>query len=243
MRLPEYTVTQSPKAKNIRLKVTPESGLTVVIPRGYDANKIPAILRRKKDWIAEKLEQAAERRRYLEPALTDHLPDNLCLRALCREVRIVYRTDRKRPAGYWLHATQDELTITAACFSRRGVVFRLQEWLRITVREELFPLVRDIAARNRFAIEGLLVKSQRTRWASCSSRGNVSLNTKLLFLPPNLVRYVIVHELCHTVHMNHTPEFWRAVASYEPEYRASDNALRSAWKLIPGWLFPDRRHA
>jgi YgjP-like, metallopeptidase domain len=59
------------------------------------------------------------------------------------------------------------------------------------------------------SLHGLLVKSQRTRWASCSAKKNLSLNTKLLFLSPDLVRYVLIHELCHTVYMDHSKEFWR----------------------------------
>ncbi len=59
---------------------------------------------------------------------------------------------------------------------------------------------------------------------------------KLLFLPPELVRYVFVHELCHTVHMNHSREFWRFLAVKEPGYMELDKQLRTAWRLVPAWL-------
>jgi predicted metal-dependent hydrolase len=57
-----------------------------------------------------------------------------------------------------------------------------------------------------------------------------------LFLPPELVNYVLVHELCHTKHLNHSPIFWRLVASYLPEYRQSDRQLRDAGRRMPEWL-------
>ena len=75
MGKPEYSVICSPRAKNVRLKVTPRQGLSVVVPRGFDESRIPAILRQKKAWIAEKLEQAAHRRRFLEPEPVLHLPE------------------------------------------------------------------------------------------------------------------------------------------------------------------------
>jgi predicted metal-dependent hydrolase len=234
MTLPNFTVRQSPKAKHLRLRVTPEEGLSVVVPRGFDEKKIPGILRRKKDWIAEKLEQAAERRRYLEPRPIVHLPETLPLRALGRDLKIVYRDDESK-TGLWLRMEERGVVITAATFDRAAVIVKLNEWLRSAVRDELFPLVRQVAGKRGFDLGGLLVKSQRTRWASCSAKKNLSLNTKLLFLPPNLVRYVITHELCHTVHMNHSPEFWRLVACHEPMYRTLDSALRDAWKLVPAW--------
>ena len=234
MRVPDYTIKRSPKAKNIRLKVTPQEGLAVIVPRDFDEKKIPAILRRKKDWIAEKLGQAAERKRYFEPQPVFHLPASLPLRALSREYQIVYREDDSK-SGLWLRVSGREVIISAAAFNRSAVIAKLKEWLRLTVREELFPLVQQIAGNNGFNLRSLLVKSQRTRWASCSAKRNLSLNTKLLFLPPDLVRYVIMHELCHTVHMNHSPEFWRLVACHEPAYKTLDAALRDAWKQVPAW--------
>lgn len=234
MRVPEYTIRRSATAKNIRLKVTPQDGLSVVIPHGFDEHKIPAILRRKKDWVTEKLKEAAERRRYFEPPSVVHLPKSLPLRAIGKEWQVVYREDNSK-TGLWLRATGEEITISGPRFNREAVISKLKDWLRVTVREELFPLVRNAATKNGFGLRGILVKSQRTRWASCSAKKNLSLNTKLLFLPPELVRYVIIHELCHTIHMNHSPEFWRLVACHEPAYRTLDHALREAWKQVPTW--------
>lgn len=83
----------------------------------------------------------------------------------------------------------------------------------------------------------MFVENQRTRWASCSAAKNLTLNTKLLFLSPEIVRYVLIHELCHTVYMDHSQEFWQLVASHEPGYRHLDLALREAWKTVPQWAF------
>ena len=91
-----------------------------------------------------------------------------------------------------------------------------------------------------FKVGKVLVKSQRTRWASCSGRGNVSLNLKLLFVPAPLVRYVFIHELCHLVHPNHSRDFWGLVASHEPDYRKPDRELRQAWRYVPAWLDAER---
>ncbi len=80
------------------------------------------------------------------------------------------------------------------------------------------------------------MRSQRTRWASCSAQKNVNLNLKLLFLPEDLVRYVLVHELCHTVHFDHSPEFWGLLSSLIPHCREMQRELRDAWKYVPAWL-------
>jgi hypothetical protein len=72
--LPDYSVRRSPRAKNLRLKVTREEGLLVVVPKGYDEKKIPSVLKQKKVWITDALKRIGETRRYLEPKPVKHLP-------------------------------------------------------------------------------------------------------------------------------------------------------------------------
>jgi predicted metal-dependent hydrolase len=216
--------------------VTPREGLCVIVPSGFDEGQIARILERKKEWIAEALAQAQARRRFLEPVGAEHLPDRLDLRAVGEVWHVVYRHDLTA-SGARLRVGPGELTVSGRSLDRPAVLGKLKEWLRRRVREDLFPLARGLAEKHEFGLRGLLVKSQRTRWASCSANKNLSLNTKLLFLSPDLVRYVLVHELCHTVHMNHSREFWRLVGCYEPRYRALDQELRAAWKTVPQWTF------
>ena len=228
MALPDYTIRHSPRAKNLRLKVTPAEGLCVVVPRGFDEVRITEILKRKKVWIADALQEAKARRRFLESKSVTHLPDTLHLRAIGERWKIVYRENEAKN-GLWLRASDGEIVVSGSAFRRNTVIVKLKEWLRLKVRSDLFPLALQVSKKNGLGIRGLMVKSQRTRWASCSSKKNLSLNIKLLFLPPELVRYVLVHELCHTVHMNHSKEFWRLVACIEPRYRSLDQELREGW--------------
>jgi predicted metal-dependent hydrolase len=234
--LPDYSVRYSPKAKNLRLKVTREDGLLVVVPKGYDEKNIPSLLKQKRVWIADSMKRVGETRRFLEPRPLNHLPDSLRLVALGETWTITYREDQSH-SGVRFRAEGGRLVIGGPDLSREVVIRKLKDWLRMKVREGLFPLAERLATKHRLNLGGLLVKSQRTRWASCSAQLNLALNTKLLFLSPELVRYVVIHELCHTVHMNHGKEFWRLVASHEPSYKALDQALREAWKTMPEWVF------
>ena len=72
------------------------------------------------------------------------------------------------------------------------------------------------------------IRQQRTRWGSCSARGTISLNAQLLTLEPAVIDYVIVHELCHLLHHNHSPQFWASVQRVLPNYRAQRAQLREA---------------
>jgi predicted metal-dependent hydrolase len=233
--LPDYHVRRSAKSKSLRLKVTQE-GLCVVVPRGFDEDKIPAVLQRKKLWIADAMKRVGEAKRFFEPESAKHLPERVTLTALGETWPVLYKENSIRK-GLSLRVENGEIIISGAAVSREDAVRKLKHWLRLRVREVLFPLAENLATKHRMKLGGLLVKSQRTRWASCSARGNLSLNTKLLFLPPDLVRYVLLHELCHTVHMNHSGDFWRLLASHETRYKLLDTSMRDAWKRVPQWMF------
>ena len=72
----------------------------------------------------------------------------------------------------------------------------------------------------------ITVRDQRSRWGSCSSRGTLSFNYRLIFAPPAVLDYVVVHELCHLTHMNHSKDFWNMVSSVMPEYKEYRKWLR-----------------
>lgn len=235
MPIPEYNVRHSAKARNIRLKVTPEDGLIVVVPRGYEEERIPAILNRKKAWIADAIANAAQNRRFLEPRPSTYLPERLSLQAISETWAVAYCQNGTRP-GIALRAANGTITIAGRGFTRDNAIRKLNDWLRLRVRDSLFPLAQSLADKYRLPIRRLMVKSQRTRWASCSAKRNLALNTKLLFLPPDLVRYVLIHELCHLREMSHSRQFWLHVQSACSDYRVLDARLREAWKTLPSWV-------
>jgi predicted metal-dependent hydrolase len=103
-------------------------------------------------------------------------------------------------------------------------------------REHLVPRLRALGDDKGIHAAGVAVRSQRTRWASCSAKGTISLNIRLLFLPSQLVRYALLHELLHLQEMNHSRRFWALLASVEPDYRSFDDELRHGWRLVPDWI-------
>ena len=76
------------------------------------------------------------------------------------------------------------------------------------------------------------VRDQKTRWGSCSSRGTLSFNYRLIFAPPGILDYVVVHELCHLTHMNHSRDFWNMVALVMPDYQSRKQWLRDHGKEL-----------
>jgi len=120
----------------------------------------------------------------------------------------------------------------------RQVGAALVRWLS---REAALHLKQRLdAAAHETSIDytRMLLRRQRTRWGSCSSAGTISLNLSLMFQRPEVVRYLMIHELCHRRHMNHSQRYWALVESFEPHWRSLDKELLQGWRHVPAWVFP-----
>lgn len=93
------------------------------------------------------------------------------------------------------------------------------EHLKELARKELPPIVADYAALMGVTYKRITIRHQKTRWGSCSSKGNLNFNCSLMLAPPQVRDYVIVHELAHRRQMNHSSAFWNIVEHYMPDYR------------------------
>jgi predicted metal-dependent hydrolase len=112
----------------------------------------------------------------------------------------------------------------------------LRRWLRRRAHTQLKSWLVHLAKERGFEFGRVLVKSQRTRWGSCSKSKTISLNMKLLFMPPDLVRCVLIHELCHTVYLNHSLKFWALLKHHEPDCKNKEKELRAAGRFMPAWV-------
>ena len=113
----------------------------------------------------------------------------------------------------------------------------LRDWLVRHARRCFEGPLRALSQQMGVAAGALQVRCQRTRWGSCSRHGTISLNACLLFQSPQVLRYLMIHELSHRRHMNHSAQFWAEVARHEPDWRALDRELLQGWRLVPGWIF------
>ena len=111
----------------------------------------------------------------------------------------------------------------------------LQRWLQRAADGALERRLLWWAERLEIPVGRVTVRSQRSRWGSCSSRGDISLNCVLLLLPVALVDHVCLHELCHRRHMDHSPRFRDFLARVAPHWALREHELDRAWRHLPGW--------
>ena len=229
----EYTVRESSRARSVRLSVTVEHGLVVVVPRGFDRRQIPDLLEKKRTWLQGALHEAERQRSLLPPP--DQRPDHIILQAVhCRWGLTWTRTGSDRISLSVRHP--NILDISGPINTWAEWQCALKHWVVEQGRAHLVPWVDDLSRRTGLSAKRTIVRCQKTRWGSCSTRGTISVNAQLLFLPRSLARYVLLHELCHTVVPNHSPEFWHLVHQYEADVDRLRADLRNASCHVPLWL-------
>lgn len=218
----------------MRLVITPAKGLQVVVPKGFDRSRIPSILQERLDWIEHHLERARQALAGREATLAP--PETVAFRSIGRTVRVRYLlTDAK---GVSARGDGDMVTVRGAIGARDAVFLALRSWLLGQGKAVLPGLLAAESVRLGLPFESASVRLQRSRWGSYSARGGVSLNAKLLFLPPEITRYVLVHELAHSRHLNHSGAFWTFLEHLCPGAAALDKALRRSGGHVPGWADP-----
>lgn len=229
----EFEIRDSIKARSLRMKLSARDGLVVTVPNGIEHERVVQLVASKTDWIADRLAEFDAVRHLISGALPVR-PQAFDLPALAASWRIEYRPTRGQTVG----ARTDQpgrILVTGAVEDVEACHAALRRWLARHAKVALSTWLANVAEQTGLRYMDLAVKNQRTRWGSCTAQSRVSLNCKLLFLPRDLVRYVIVHELCHTLEANHSSRFWVHLRQFEPGADALHGKMRDAWKLVPAW--------
>ncbi|MBN1237184.1 MAG: M48 family metallopeptidase [Gammaproteobacteria bacterium] len=223
-------IRESRRARRLFLQLVPPHTLELVVPAGTKAREVEEFVNEHRDWIARA--RAQVQTRYAGDR--ELLPPSVTLRAIGRSMHVTYRhVPNERPRAV---VTRRGLELSTVHSDHRDARKLLRAWLLDEAREHLKPwLMREAAAIGR-APKKVQVRLQRTRWGSCSGQGNISLNASALFLEPAVVRYLLIHELCHLFSLDHSRRFWRHVERFEPNCRALDRRLANAWTEVPLWV-------
>jgi predicted metal-dependent hydrolase len=222
-------VRESRRARRLTLRLLPPHTLELVVPRGTRPAEVAAFVREQRRWIERARGELAAH----YSAGADALPGRVELAAVDRILPVRYEHDPDaRPI---CRSETGGLLVRTRDAQRSGADELLRDWLIEQARFHLQPWLLREAHAAGLRPKAVQIRLQRTRWGSCSSSGRISLNAGVMFLAPPLVRYLMIHELCHMVALNHSRRFWRAVERLEPDYRALDRTLGESWPKIPLW--------
>ena len=225
----EWQLRVSRRARYARLRILPFGGLEVVIPSRFPRKLVAGLVAEHADWAHRQLAKQAQLRESI------CLPPALVLAFDGSSTPIRYQPTEPTFQGE-LFADNTEECIEIHADGQRAAIVELRRWIRRRARQALPPLLERLSRQTGLAYNRVSIRSQKTRWGSCSSRGNISLNDQLLFLPADVVEYLMIHELCHTRHLNHSKAFWTLVQTHCADYRTHEKLLSRSRGLVPDWF-------
>lgn len=208
-----YLVRSSNKAKYLQLRINQKNQLELIIPKRYSLKDGEKFINEKIDWINKyrtKL-QKEEKNSYLFLGERIKVEQNFDL--FVSKHRISYKNKI--------------LNILSPAGNEESIKVLYESWLRHNAKYFLIKRVNYLAAEFGFKIKNITMRGQKTRWGSCSSKGNLSFNFKLLQFRKEVIDYVIIHELCHLKEMNHSKIFWKLVQQHCPDYKSLKRELKS----------------
>lgn len=216
----DYRWVPDRRRKHAHLVMDELRGLEVRTPLWMSIADAERMLREQRDWVMRALDRQRQARR---PALVDGALLPLLAESVQLRVRAAHRGQVSRRG--------DQLVVGLPRPEEAVLRGLLEGWYRQQARVRLAHRLGELGERHGLRHSGLSIRGQRRRWGSCNSRGHINLNWRLLLMAPELVDYVLLHELCHLRHMNHSPDFWALLARHMPDYRQRMqriNALRGA---------------
>lgn len=228
----EWKLRISPRARYARLQIKPFGGLEVVIPKRFPRNQVAGLVAKHESWARRQLARQSKLRQSIR------LPRHLSLAFDDSATPVIYQDDPLQ-LSFELFEEQSTDQIVVRASGHQECVRELRSWIRHRARESFPDLLAQISSRTGLGFNKMSVRSQKTRWGSCSRRGNISLNDQLLFLPAKTVEYLMIHELCHTRHLNHSKAFWTLVESHCPDFRLHEKLLSDSRNLVPDWFLLD----
>ena len=229
----QWNVRVSRRARRLSVRVYPGGRVEVVVPPHASASTVHKFVHTHREWIDQRVADLSS----AAPKAREMRPQTIELRAVGKVLTVEYQPSLRRTVTIETLTADNKLIVSGATQSDEAVADGLRTWLLDVAHDELGVLLTRVAHDCDLHFERIQARRQRTRWGSCSASGTISLNVCLLFLDPRVVRYLLVHELCHTRHMNHSKRFWALVESHEPDYKRLDRELVRGWQSVPGWVF------
>lgn len=225
-----YRWRRSPRAKALQVRITPWQGIEVVIPRHVSRERARAFVARHRQWIHNTWQRMHEQVRDADLSL----PAVLDMPATGEHWQVRYR-GRQGGRARVVEADRS-LAVHYDGRDERAARDALRLWLKRHARDYFSGYLPPLCDATDLHFKRLQIRGQSGRWGSCSSNKTLSLNYKLLFLEPELVRYLVIHELSHLRYLDHSPRFWQLVERFEPRCRELDAELGECWRDVPAWI-------
>ena len=226
-----YTLHRVPRRRHVHLVIEDSGELQVRAPYRYSRDAAEGLIEAHAHWVSKKLalvrEKLSARPRLATGSEMPLLDDRLVLNVNPAEQIELFASTGGIKVGE-VRRVERELRLRARSGDAHDVRRLLERWYRNQAKVYLVPLLYEIASRIGVRPSRVSIRGQKSCWGSCTGKGSISLNWRLMLLPRDLAEYVLIHELCHLRFLNHSASFWVMVEQWAPDFRRARSQLRDA---------------
>jgi len=213
MKLPDNYTILFKNVKHVGIRVSYDQRVRIVVPKWLPEQHIENILNRKEKWIQKHLHRLRTRKQ-----LVPFAENQILFKGK------IFQLEQNAQFSHTIEIDEEHLVIRADdSFTEEN---RQLAWYRNEARKYFEHRIQELAMSNGFHYNKIFIRSQKTRWGSCSKRKNLSFNWKLIKAPLSVIDYLILHELVHTEFMNHSKQYWLKVHSLYPVYKIASKWLK-----------------
>lgn len=221
-----YAIRTSTRRRTLSLELRADGSLTVTVPRGLSLGVIRDFVASRRNWIEKKRALLVQTRR---PTMSFLFENGARLPFLGDELALGVSILPARRAACRCESGRLALNVPHSAAIRPAI----EAWYRRAAATHAAARLAHFAPQVGRSARKLVIRAQRTRWGSCSARGTISLNWRLMLAPPDILDYVVVHELCHLLVPDHSPRFWAEVARVLPDWRRQRADLHQFGRSLP----------
>lgn len=224
-----YSLRRSERAKNTRIVIKPGK-IEVVAPPKVSERRIKAFVEAQQDWIRAAVKRIADRVQAVPTLAPAHYADGACIPFQGRQIPLQIKPTTAKTIRIQLHIDTTFIVYLPTGIARQQsselIRLALIRWMKNQARQQASLLIERHARQFGLFPRSLRIKTQKSRWGSCGPQNDINLNWLLMLAPPSALEYVVVHELCHIKHKNHSKDFWQLVAEHFPDYQQQRRWLK-----------------
>ena len=224
----KYSIRRSQRAKKTRIIVTTDK-IEVVAPLRVSINKIHAFVKSQQDWVVTATDKIEEKRQKISKLSPDVYKDGVAVPYQGKQTKIRLKLHALKKVKIDFNEQYFNIYLPARSEKENNnelIKSALTGWMKKQALKAVNDYVELHTNKYNLMPRYIKIKTQKSRWGSCGIHNDINLNWLLILAPPEVMEYVVVHELCHIKERNHSAKFWQLVAAHLPDYQSQRNWLR-----------------
>jgi len=214
----QFTIRKNPRTRRISIKIDQDCNIFVTAPKVMPKFLINRFVKQKEEWIKQTIEKMNQRNNTFDNKTNVMIFGNTYKKKLESSI--------KYPIGASIHEQYLLINSLSRKLDELSAQEQINKFLKKTSKKYILPRTNELAKIMNVSFKRLSIKEQKSRWGSCSSQQNLNFNWRLVHHIPKIIDYVIIHELSHIVHLDHSKHFWEHVKKFDPEFRQHRGYLK-----------------